>query len=183
MRLTLIAALLGALAACGGSESTTEPKPGTPAVEPPPAEPAKVEEAPAPAEPAKPAEVDLSTLSDADKLAKLMEIGKSVYETGGSGGLACVTCHQANGEGLPPSFPPLKGTKDLMGDCLKHASYVIKGLTGEIEVLGVKYNSAMPAQAGLSDLEIAAVITYERQSWGNDYGLCTPEQVAEARKQ
>jgi cytochrome c oxidase subunit 2 len=45
----------------------------------------------------------------------------------------------------------------------------------------VKYNGAMPPQANLSDLQIAAVITYERNSWGNDYGVCLPADVKAAR--
>lgn len=182
MRLTLIALTLGVLTACGGAE----PAPKTPPKEEAPkaVEPAKTEEPAKPAEPvaAKPADVDLTKLTPDEQKAKLLEIGKNVYETGGSGNLACQTCHQANGEGLPPSFPPLKGQKEFMGDCAKHAGYVIKGLSGEITVNGQKYNGVMPAQAGLSDLEIAAVISYERMSWGNDFGLCMPDAVAAARK-
>ena len=96
---------------------------------------------------------------------------------------ACSTCHQENGEGTKGAFPPLKGQKDHMGDCATHAGLVIKGMTGEIEVDGVKYNGVMTPQGELlSDIEIAAVITYERNSWGNDYGDCSPADVAGARK-
>ena len=92
-----------------------------------------------------------------------------------------MTCHMENGEGQAGVFPPLKGAGEFYGDCTQHAGYVLNGLMGEIEVLGVKYNGAMPAQANLSDVEIAAVLTYERNSWGNDDGLCLPEVIAAAR--
>jgi mono/diheme cytochrome c family protein len=114
--------------------------------------------------------------------AALMALGEKVYKNGGEKSpLMCVTCHQENGEGVPPSFPPLKGSQENMGSCTDHAKIVIKGLTGEIKVQGVPYNGAMPAQGDLSNEEIAAVLTYERNSWGNNYGDCTPEQVAAAR--
>lgn len=174
----LLAGVAGVLAlsfACGGGEAP-----------PPPAEPVAPAEPPAPpAPPPAPAAeglpADFATLDDAGKLAALVALGEKVYTTGGSGGVACVTCHQANGEGLPPSFPPLAGQTDFMGDCAKHAGFVINGLKGEIEVGGVKYNGVMPAQGNLTDDEIAAVITYERQSWGNAAGACLPDAVAAAR--
>ncbi len=100
----------------------------------------------------------------------------------GDGGIACSTCHGPEGKGTPPAFPPLVGQKDHMGDCAKHAGMVINGLMGEITVNGVVYNGAMPAQGSLTDLEIAAVLSFERTSWGNDFGICTPEQIAAARK-
>jgi mono/diheme cytochrome c family protein len=125
--------------------------------------------------------VDLATMPEADRKAWLMKKGEEVYTTGGSGGIACVTCHQATGAGLPPSFPPLVGQKDFMGDCVRHAGFVVHGLTGKITIGGTDYNGAMPSQPTLSDEEIAAAITYERNSWGNDFGICMPEDVAKAR--
>lgn len=182
MRILIPSVLLGLLFACGGSD----PAPEKPAEAPKAEE--KAEEKPAMAEKKEEPKAeeaagpDLAAMSDEERHAFLMKEGENVYKTGGSGGLACVTCHQENGEGLPPSFPPLKGQEEWMGDCAKHAGYVLNGMQGEIEVAGVKYNGVMPAQANLSDLEIAAVITYERNSWGNAYGDCLPEQVAAARK-
>jgi mono/diheme cytochrome c family protein len=171
MRLLVIASLIAMGAACSGGEPAPAP---APAPEAPPAPPAPVV---APAA----APVDLSTLDDAGKLAALQKIGEAVYNNGGNGGIACTTCHQPTGEGTPPAFPPLKGQKDWMGTCVHHAGLVVHGLTGEIEVGGVKYNGVMPAQGNLSDLEIAAVITYVRTAWGNDFGPCFPEDVAKAR--
>lgn len=186
MRLFLVTAGLAALTACGGSEPAADKPAEKPAAaekeaEAKKEEPKKEEAPPAEEKKEEAGEPDLASMSDDEKKAYLVDLGKKVYETGGSGGLACVTCHQANGEGMPPSFPPLKGQEEWMGDCGKHAGYVINGLQGEIEVDGVTYNGVMPAQGNLSDLEIAAVITYERNAWGNDYGICTPDQVAAAR--
>lgn len=168
------------LAACGNNEA--------PKAEAPKAEEAKPAEAAPPAPPpaeAAPAagvtEEALAALPPEKQKEELMKMGQEIYEKGGNGAIACTTCHQTNGQGVPASFPPLVGQKDFMGDCKKHAGYVIKGLTGEIEVAGVKYNGAMPAQANLTDLQIAAVITYERNSWGNDYGVCLPADVKAAR--
>ncbi len=165
--------LLSLAFACGG-----EPAPA-PAPEPAPAPVPEPTPPPAPVAAGLPADFD--ALDDAGKKAALMTLGETVYNTGGSGGVACITCHQANGEGLPPSFPPLVGQAALMGDCVKHAGFVVHGLKGEIEVNGVKYNGVMPAQGNLSDAEIAAVITFERSSWGNDFGACLPATVAAAR--
>jgi nitrite reductase (NO-forming)/hydroxylamine reductase len=120
-------------------------------------------------------------MAEADALAWLMEAGENVYLTGGNGGAACVTCHQANGQGVAGAFPPLAGSGEFYGDCEKHAGLIINGLNGPVEVQGVSYNAVMPPQATLSDHEIAAVITYVRKSWGNDDGHCMPAQVATAR--
>ncbi|MFT4622795.1 MAG: mono/diheme cytochrome c family protein [Myxococcota bacterium] len=172
MRAITWAAFASILLACGGAEPPPAPKPA-----PAPAEKAPKKEAP------KEAPVDLSTMSPEEQQAKLMEIGENVYKKGGKKGLACLTCHQENGKGVPGAFPPLVGQKDHMGDCVTHAGLVINGLQGEIEVDGVVYNGVMTPQGDLlTDLEIAAVVTYERLSWGNDYGPCLPGTVATARK-
>ena len=175
MRAFIVATLFAA--ACGGSEA---PKPAE--------APKPVVEAPKPAEPAPAAEAkksekdtDLTAMSEDEQKAFLMKYGEKVYLTG-DGGLACSTCHGAEGKGMPGAFPPLVGQKDHMGDCKKHADIVINGMQGEIVVDGVTYNGVMTPQGSmLNDLQIAAVITYERQSWGNDFGYCFPADVAAAR--
>jgi nitrite reductase (NO-forming) len=160
---------VSALMACGGEA----PKPAEPApvAAPAPApEPPKVEE-----------KKDLAAMSPDEQKAYLLDLGKKVYESGGNGGIACTTCHGAEGKGVEGAFPPLAGSGDYMGDCAKHAGFVLKGLNGESEVQGKKYNGALPAQANLSDEEIAAVITFERNSWGNTSSVCLPADVAAAR--
>jgi cytochrome c oxidase cbb3-type subunit 2 len=94
----------------------------------------------------------------------------------------CSACHQASGEGLPGTFPPLKGsgvvTKD---DATKHMRVVLNGLQGE-KAGGVVYASPMPPFAAmLSDADIADIIDYERSSWGNNGKPVTAAQVAAER--
>ncbi|MEQ1568463.1 MAG: cytochrome c, partial [Myxococcota bacterium] len=126
-------------------------------------------------------DTDISAMSDADKQAFLMKLGEKVYTTG-DGGLACTTCHGPEGKGTPGAFPPLVGQKDFMGDCKNHAGLVVKGLSGEITIDGQKYNSVMvPQGEQLNDLQIAAVISFERNSWGNAFGYCSPDDVKAAR--
>lgn len=126
-------------------------------------------------------DVDLAAMSEEERHSYLMGLGEKVYLTG-QGGIACTTCHQATGQGVPGAFPPLVGQKEHMGDCVSHAGLVINGLTGEMVVDGVTYNGVMTPQGELlNDLQIAAVISYARNSWGNDYGFCAPDDVARAR--
>lgn len=97
----------------------------------------------------------------------------------------CVACHQANGQGLPGAFPPLVGSEWVIGSEQRPIRVVLQGLAGEIEVLGVTYNGVMPAfgpsTLDWSDDEIAAVLSYIRQEWGNSADLVTPETVAAVR--
>jgi mono/diheme cytochrome c family protein len=102
--------------------------------------------------------------------------GEKVY------GQICVACHQADGNGLPGSFPPLVGAGEYYGDAENMSRIIVHGLNGEIVVKGVTYNGAMPAQgAVLSDYDIAAVASFVRTSWGNDDGLVMPDDVAKVR--
>jgi cytochrome c oxidase cbb3-type subunit 2 len=94
----------------------------------------------------------------------------------------CASCHQPNGEGVPGAFPPMEGdpvTTDK--DPTRHIEIVLFGLKATA-ISGVNYTAPMPAQAEmLSDSEIAAVINYERKSWGNNAPTITPEDVAKVR--
>lgn len=164
------------LAACGGSEPAPAPAPAPKAEPAPPPEPKE--------DPVEKLNKEWAGLADdAAKHDFLMKTGENVYKKGGNGGIACTTCHQENGQGTKGAFPPLVGQKDHMGDCVNHAGIVINGLKGELEVDGVKYNGVMTPQGELlSDIEIAAVTTYVRNTWGNDFGDCKPEDVAAARK-
>ena len=101
--------------------------------------------------------------------------GKKKYEQ------VCQACHQSDGKGLAGQFPPLAGSGEFYGDAQNMAGIVVWGLTGEIEVQGVKYNGAMPPQGAMSDYDIASVTTYVRTSFGNDDGMVTPDDVKAAR--
>ncbi len=98
---------------------------------------------------------------------ELMEHGKTVYTT------SCVACHQANGEGLANVFPGLKGSVIVTGDVTKHIDVVVNGVPG----------TAMQAfGAQLNDADLAALITYERNAWGNDAGdMVQPVDIKAAR--
>lgn len=102
-------------------------------------------------------------------LAELVGHGEKVYAAN------CAVCHQANGAGVPPAFPPLDGSKLVAGPAADHLDRVFSGRSGT------------PMQAfgpQLSDFDIAAVVTFERNSWTNRSGdLVQPAQVAALRKQ
>jgi len=99
-------------------------------------------------------------------MEELMEKGKGLYDN------KCGACHQVTGQGLPPAFPALKGSKIATGPLADHIDIVLKGKPG----------TAMQAWSQLNDLEIAAIITYERNAWGNDAGdVVQPADVKSAR--
>ena len=114
-----------------------------------------------------------------DDLA-LFSKGKEVYSKEGY----CVTCHQADGNGLTASgFPPLSGTEWVTGDQVRLVKVILKGLMGPIEVNGKQYEGAVPMTPfeGLSDQEVAAVATYIRNSFGNTASPIQPSVVKEVR--
>jgi cytochrome c oxidase cbb3-type subunit 2 len=94
----------------------------------------------------------------------------------------CAACHQANGEGVPGAFPPLKANAAVNdADATRHIRVVLHGAQGS-NIGGVVYSSPMPPFGNtLSDADIANVIGYERSSWGNQGALVTAEQVATER--
>jgi nitrite reductase (NO-forming)/hydroxylamine reductase len=94
----------------------------------------------------------------------------------------CAACHQPDGKGLAGAFPPLAGADWLKGKSpASIAATVLTGLQGELVVNGVTYNSVMPAQSHLSDAEIADVVTYVLNSWGNPGGRVTANEVKAQR--
>ena len=97
---------------------------------------------------------------------ELMAQGEKVYAAN------CAACHQPHGKGMPPAFPGLVGSKITTGAKGAHIDIVLKGKPG----------TAMAPFAQLSNSDIAAVVTYERQSWGNKAGAVMPAEVAAARK-
>jgi mono/diheme cytochrome c family protein len=94
----------------------------------------------------------------------------------------CAACHQASGMGVPGAYPPLAGSEWLVNNPEVPIRIVLHGLQGPITVKGTSFNSAMtPFADQLNDAEIAAIITYERSSWGNSASKITAEQVASVR--
>jgi nitrite reductase (NO-forming) len=92
----------------------------------------------------------------------------------------CSVCHQANGEGLPGVFPPL-AKSDFLGDTKKLISVVLNGLSGKVTVNGKDYNSVMPPMNQLNDDEVANILTYVLNSWGNPGGSVSIEDVKKVR--
>jgi cytochrome c oxidase subunit 2 len=107
---------------------------------------------------------------------ELVAAGKEVYEK------QCAACHQPNGQGLPPAFPALAGSKIVTGPLLSPEGKLIKDSHVD-RVLNGKDGSAMQAfKNTLTDTEIAAVITYERNSFGNTQGdLIQPASIKALR--
>ena len=102
--------------------------------------------------------------------------GKVVYST------TCAACHQATGEGVEGTYPPLAGSEWVNGDEAKVVRILLHGVTGPIEVAGETFNGMMPAWgATLKDDDIAAVLTYVRSTWGNTGAPITAAKVASIR--
>jgi nitrite reductase (NO-forming) len=106
------------------------------------------------------------------------ERGKQVYLS------LCYACHQSNGEGLPGAFPPLAGSDFLMADRERAIRIVLKGLTGPVTVNGKTITSAMPPQeAVLTDTQIADVLTFVVNAWGNKGEAFKADQVKAIRNE
>jgi mono/diheme cytochrome c family protein len=100
---------------------------------------------------------------------------------------SCATCHGSEGEGQPGYFPPLAGNPDLFKEGTYPVLVVLNGISGPISVEGQSYNGSMPAFDHLSNAEIAALVNFIRDAWGNGSNASqtkpvTPELVAQQRK-
>jgi mono/diheme cytochrome c family protein/glucose/arabinose dehydrogenase len=108
--------------------------------------------------------------------------GKEIYAKEGY----CATCHQADGKGLSASgFPPLANTRWVQGNEERLIKLTLHGLLGPMEVLGEKYPGQVPMTPFgglLKDEDMAAVLTYVRNSFGNKASAITPEQVKAVRE-
>ncbi|GAB3921331.1 hypothetical protein GCM10028827_04380 [Mucilaginibacter myungsuensis] len=92
-----------------------------------------------------------------------------------------MTCHQVDGTGAQNMIPPLIKTEYVLGDKTTLIKILLNGLSGEIKVNGDVYAGEMPSQAFLKDSEIAAVLSYVRNSFGNKAGLVTNAEVRKSR--
>ncbi len=115
-------------------------------------------------------EEQIATVSKEERI----QLGQTIYTQ------VCQACHQADGNGIPGAFPPLAESDWINGNVNQTIAAVVKGLQGQITVNGETYNGVMPAQ-NLSDEEVANVLTYVYNNWGNDGSLVTPSQVASVR--
>ena len=153
LRVVLFSSLFGisSLMSCGSSNEEKKPE----AIKKVAEEPVVKNEEP----------VEASTESSLD-----LSAGEAVYKT------TCLACHQATGLGLPNFYPPLAKSDYLMADKIRAIKQVKLGSEGEITVNGKKYNGVMPPQA-LDNQQIADVLTYVMNSWGNDGGVVTVKEV------
>jgi len=100
-------------------------------------------------------------MSQTQKPVASIARGKKVYDA------ACVACHQADGQGVPEATPTLVKTKWVLGDKAALVKIILKGMQG-VEIDGDTYRTLMPAQENvLTDQQIADVLTYVRNSFGN----------------
>jgi len=112
---------------------------------------------------------------ESDTLEARMARGKAVFMG------TCSTCHQLEAQGIPSVFPPLAKSDFLMADPRRSIHIVLGGLQGEVTVNGQTYNNVMPPLANFTDHEIADVLTYVRNSFGNQGAPIAPEDVAAVR--
>lgn len=107
-------------------------------------------------------EVTISDTPTQEKVSESYKRGEEVFTN------FCVTCHLPSGKGIPGNFPPLAGSNWLTEKRTESLKAIKFGLSGPIEVNGDPYNNAMTAQ-GLSDQEVADVMNYISNTWGNTY--------------
>ena len=110
----------------------------------------------------------------AKTLPEQIKSGKELY------GRTCFACHQSEGQGVPNAFPPLAKSDFLNANPDRAIGAVLHGLSGEITVNGKKFNNVMTSQ-NLTDEEVADVLTYAYNSWGNNKTVITPAKVKAIR--
>jgi nitrite reductase (NO-forming) len=113
------------------------------------------------------------TLSREEQVAA----GKALFEG------TCSVCHQASGAGLPGVFPPLAKSDYLATDPKRAIGVLLHGLSGKVTVNGAEYNSVMPPMNQLNDDEVANILTYVLNSWGNPGGRIQADEVKNVRAQ
>lgn len=91
-----------------------------------------------------------------------IKAGKRTYSN------VCATCHQPEGQGQPGVYPPLAGSEWVLGNPETSVAILLYGMNGPVTVKGNEYNGQMPTHGHFKDRDIAAVLTYVRQAWGND---------------
>lgn len=108
-------------------------------------------------------------------LAASMARGQDIYAA------YCASCHLANGEGMPGFYPPVAKSDYMMADKNRSIREILYGVSGEMIVNGKKYNQEMSG-FDLTDAEVADVLNYIRNSFGNRGAAVTPAEVRAQRK-
>lgn len=116
------------------------------------------------------------------------EVGADPFQVamkkGANGYSVCGGCHQGDGKGLPGQFPPLAGSEWVLGGTERLVRVVQHGLTGQITVKGQGYNTPGGMQAfgaAMSATDLANVLTFVRNTWGNEASMVTKEMVEKVR--
>lgn len=117
----------------------------------------------------------LALAQTGNTLKASIDRGKKVYDT------YCLACHMEDGNGVPRMNPPLVKTKWVLGDKKKLAAVVLNGMDEEIEINGQSYTNPMAPHDFLKDQDIADVLTYIRNSFGNKASAVTAAEVKAAR--
>ena len=127
---------------------------------------------------------EIVELSDEEKetqrLERKYDSGKKIFA------LRCASCHQANGLGIPNQYPPLADSEWVSANPALITKIILKGLKGEITVKGEKYGTSAAvnmAAVPIDDREIANVVTYVRQAWGNDSSELTEVEVSRIKSE
>ena len=104
--------------------------------------------------------------------------GKKIYDT------RCLTCHQADGGGVPNMNAPLDGSSNVVGKDIARLVRIIRnGYNERIALDGYYYTNAMTANPDLKDQDIADVLTYIRKNWSNKANAISLDQVRKVKKQ
>lgn len=119
----------------------------------------------------------LSSFIPDQDLNESIKRGKEVYA------IHCQNCHMEDGNGLPEVYPPVAKADYMKKPSKTLINVILEGQFGDVVVNGKKYNVDMPAQEYLTDMQIADVLNYCKNSWGNKIpGAVTPAMVKALRK-
>lgn len=116
-----------------------------------------------------------TTSTSSTSLKSSLARGETIYKK------ICLTCHQVDGSGVPNLNPPLIQTKWVLGSKTILVKQVVKGSNGTVEIDGDTFRNTMPPQPKLTDQEIADVLTYVRNSFGNKTSQVSPAEVKSIR--
>lgn len=122
-----------------------------------------------------PAKKQITSTGNKNVVAASITRGKAVYAS------TCLSCHQADGSGVPNLNPPLIKTKWVRGSKSVLIEQVLKGSKGKVEIDGETFHNTMPALPQLTNEQIADVLTYVRNSFGNKFGMVTTTEVKAQR--
>jgi mono/diheme cytochrome c family protein len=108
-------------------------------------------------------------------IAASMTRGKVVYNN------ICLACHMADGNGVPMMNPPIVKTDYILGDKARLIKIVLNGFKEDVQINGQSFSNNMSPHADLSDAQIADVLTFVRNSFGNKASRVTPLEVKKVR--